>query len=149
MSNVLDALLNGTVDDLADLPEIKPFPAGAHRVTVEFETKEINKKPAVFLHMTLVEHLELADTNDEPLVAGAKTNCMYMLLNNDGKPNEISQGQLKKILLSVKEGLGVSSSSPGDIMEAAKGAEVVVSTKLRENKSNGTFNTQVIELMFG
>lgn len=145
-NNILDSLLNGTVDDLADLPELKPFPAGAHRVTIEFEPKEINKKPSVLLHLTLIETMELSNAGDEPLAAGAKTNCMYMLLNNDGSRNEISQGQLKKILSSLQAGLNLSGTN-SEIMEGAKGAEVVVITKTRENKTNGTLNTQIVELM--
>ena len=43
----IDSILDSTLDDLADMPEFKPFPAGAHKCTFDFEAKTINGKPAV------------------------------------------------------------------------------------------------------
>ena len=33
----IDNLLDGTLDDLADAPEFKPFPLGAHKIVMKWE----------------------------------------------------------------------------------------------------------------
>lgn len=141
----LDNLLDSTLDDLADLPEFKPFPPGAHRVTIQLESKEINKKPAVELKMKLLETMELSDASAEPLEPGAETNCLFILKNNDGSANEISQGQLKNVLIALRDGLGVQGTNR-EIMEAGNGTECLVVTKLRENKNTKQMNTQLVTL---
>ena len=49
----LDALLDGTLDDLADVPGFETFNPGAHKVTINW--KKVDKKPAFSLGLTLVE----------------------------------------------------------------------------------------------
>lgn len=61
----LDALLDGTLDDLADVPGFQTFPAGAHKVTINW--RKVDKKPAYSLTMTAIETVELADSSDTPL----------------------------------------------------------------------------------
>lgn len=138
-TSTLDSLLDATLDDLADLPEFKTFPNGAHKVVIEFEKKEVNKHPSIELKMTAVETLELADpAKDEPLAAGTTGNVLYML------DNEFGQGKLKEIIKPLAAHLGVSKIS--EVIEQAKGMEVVVVTKVRQNKDKTQSYTDVSKL---
>ena len=122
----LDSLLDATLDDLADLPEFAIFHPGAHRVSVEFSVKEINKKPAVEMKMKLLETLELADPDQVPQAPGTETSIAFML------ENEFGQGNLKKIMAPLAEAFGTSSLR--DTMNAAKGTECNVVSSTRADK---------------
>lgn len=129
MSDInLDDLLDKTLDDLADLPEFKPFTPGAHRVRINFEKKIVNNHPSVEMSMELLETLELADPSTEEGASkpGDKTSVLFML------DNEMGQGKLKEVLKPISAALGLGKIS--EVIEAAKDLEVVVSTKVRVNK---------------
>lgn len=124
----IDDLLDSTLDDLADLPEFKAFPAGVHKVTINFEKKTVNKHPSVELKMTAIETLELAESTDTPLEAGTQTAILFAL------DNEFGQGKFKEALKPLAEHLNVTKLK--DIIEQANGMEVTVVTTLRKNKDN-------------
>lgn len=129
--NDINSLLDMTLDDIADLPEFKPFPAGVHRVTLRFTQKEINKHPAMEMTMRALETLELADpTSDTPLVAGTEASMAYHM------DNEIGLGKLKKVLKELASASG--ETSVGGIIEAAQGVEVIVVTSKRTDKNEAT-----------
>ena len=122
----LNALLDMQLDDMKDLPEFKVLNPGAHRVTIEFETKEINKHPTVELKVKLIETVELADPSATPDEAGTECSTAFMM------DNEFGQGQLKEILKPLAEHFGTNKF--GEIKEQAKGMEVLIVTKQRQNK---------------
>lgn len=125
-SSALDALLDMQLDDMKDLPEFKVLNAGAHKVTIDFEVKDINKHPAVEVKVKLVETLELADPSQTPDEVGTESSMACMM------DNEFGQGALKAILKPLCEHFGTQKF--GEIREQAKGMEVVVVTKQRQNK---------------
>jgi len=127
MSN-LDSLLDATLDDLADLPEFKPFPVGAHRVLASFATKEINGKAAVELVFKYQEAVELADLQDAEPKAGDTSGTVFML------DNEYGQGNLKKCALPFGAALGFSTIR--EIVEGVQDVECVVITSLRKDKTD-------------
>jgi hypothetical protein len=136
----LDSLLDATLDDLADLPEFAPYPAGAHKVIIELESKEVNKHPSIELKLKAIETLELADpTNSHPLAAGAESSVLFML------DNEFAQGSMKKVLRPLQEHLGVSSLR--DIIAQSKGMEVTVVTNVRWNKDKTQAYTNVTKII--
>lgn len=122
----LNDLLDVTLDDLADLPEFKNFPAGAHRVTVKFTAKKIGEHPAVEIKMTLLETVELNDPSDTPLEAGAEMSVAYML------DNEFGQGSFKKLMKVFADHTGLTKMN--EVVEACDGMEVLAVTKLRPSK---------------
>jgi hypothetical protein len=123
----MDSLLDGTLDDLADAPEFKPFPAGVHKVTLKIEQKKIGTHPAFEVSMTAVETIELADaTNETPLVKGATTSVAYMM------DMELGQGNFKKILASLSAHFGTKSNR--ELIADAQNLECLVVTKVRMNK---------------
>ena len=135
----LDNLLDAKLDDIADLPEYRSYPAGTHRVTLALTKKELNKHPAMEVKMTLVETMELADSAETPLTPGATDSVAYML------DNEWGLGAFKKILKPVGAHFGETQISK--IVENMQGLEVVVVTRQRPNKEKTKSYTDIVELL--
>lgn len=139
----LDSILDLTIDDLADMPEFKPFPPGAHQVTFDFSTKVVNEKAAVQFDYTYVKALELVDSSPEAVVSkvGDTAQMLAILKNNDGSKNEFSEGLIKMHALALRERF--PGANVTQIFEAAKGAEIMIVTGLRENKKTGVMNMTI------
>ena len=139
----IDAMLDGTLDDLADLPEFKPFPVGTHAVVLTIVDKtapkdRVNNHPGFEVKMKAVETLELANSDDTPLVAGAETSVLYLL------DNPIGQGSFKKLLASAAEHFGAKSNR--ELIADLQGATVVVVTRTRQNKEKTQTYTDIVEM---
>ena len=131
MSNVdLDAILDISLDDLEDLPEFKPFPAGTHLIKASFESKVVNDKPAVEFRMTMIETQEYTVEVDDAAKCkeGDETSILCTL------DNEYGQGNLKKLAKPFGEMLGTSRLS--EIVESVKDIECAVVTTLRKDKND-------------
>ena len=126
----IDSLLDGTLDDLADIPEFKPFPVGAHRVTIKWEVKAINTKPAIELTVTAIETLELTDPTATPLAKGDSTSVLFQFTKKDGSKNELAEGQFKELMRPLAAAFGTNSNR--ETMAASNGAEVSVITSQRK-----------------
>jgi len=139
----ITAMLDGTLDDLSDLPEFKPYPAGTHAVVLTImdltaKDKRVNGHPGFEFKMKAIETLELADSNETPLVAGAETSCLYLL------DNPIGQGSFKKVLQSAAEHFGAKSNR--DLLADLNGATVAVVTRQRQNKQKTQTYTDIVEM---
>ena len=134
----IDSLLDGTLDDLADMPEFKVYPAGAHRVIISFEKKEINKHPAIELKCKLLETVELSDPSEVQPEVGTESSVAFML------DNELGQGKFKEILKVLSAHLG--TVRPSEIMEQAKDMEVLVVTKVRQNKEKTASYLDIVSM---
>lgn len=106
MSNVennifdMDSLLDATVEQLADMPEFKPFPTGTHlcELTMEQRTKD-PKKFAVSWKLTAIETIELKDAEkDQPVKPGDTCSGLFSFFKDDGSVNELAQGQFKEMM---------------------------------------------------
>jgi len=139
MSEMLNNLLDANLDDLADLPEFGTYPAGSHKVTIKFETKEVNGHPCVELQMVAIETEELSNPADTPLKPGQQGSVLYML------DNEFGQGALKKTIAPLAAATGQSQLRA--VMEAANGMEVTVITKVRQNKDKTQSYTDVSKVI--
>lgn len=138
MSN-MDDLLDGTLDDLADVPEFKPFPNGVHLATIKFEEKEVNKHPCVEVKFTAQETVELANPQeDKPLEKGAEGSVLYMM------DNDMGQGKFKELMKPFSE------VSPGlklrALMKEHSGAAVAIVTSQRANKDKTQMYMDVVTL---
>ena len=139
----IDAMLDGTLDDLADLPEFKPYPAGTHAVILTIVDKtaaknRVNNHPGFEVKMKAVETLELANSDETPLVAGAETSVLYLL------DNPIGQGSFKKLLASAAEHFGAKSNR--ELIADLQGATVAVVTRQRSNKDKTQMYTDIVEM---
>jgi len=124
----IDNILDGTLDDLADLPEFKPFPAGTHKAIMKMEQKVVNKHPSIEVSLKALETVELPSGSDaEPVSVGQEASVLYML------DNELGQGKFKKLLQMLATTYGADKTNR-QIMEESQGAEVLVVTTLRPNK---------------
>lgn len=143
-TNAMTDLLAGSLDDLADMPEYKPYPAGAHRVTFHVEEKQINNKPAVEFKFKYVEALELTNPEETPPKAGDEAQVLCILTNNDGTRNEFSEGTIKMVAAALKESF--PGSNVREILSAAKGAEVVIVTSIRKGKDGRPDNMNLKQI---
>ena len=136
----IDDLLDSTLDDLEDLPEFKPFPAGVHRAMISLDFKEVNGKQVIELEMKALETMELSDpAKAEPLKEGDTTSIIFML------DNEFGRGNLKKIATPIATALGTGSIR--ETVEGCKDVEAVLVTALRADKNDkDKFYTNVKEL---
>lgn len=126
----LNDILDGTLDDLEDLPEFCTFPKGAHKVLLNMEIVEINDVQAVRANFKLIEHIELSDS-EQPLEPGAETSILYMTNNIFGI------GGLKKVLKAVREGLNLDPNMKNsEIIEQANGIECAIVTSVRKDKKD-------------
>ena len=131
MSLDLDSILDSSIDDLADLPEFGTFPAGVHRVIINWESKEVNKHPCMELKMKMVETIELSNpATDTPSEPGVESSALFML------DNEYGQGNFKTIIKSLATATG--SSKISEAVEASQGMEVQVVIAVKADKKDPT-----------
>ena len=136
----IDSLLDESIDSLEDLPEFLVYPNGAHKVTIEFTKKEINKKPAVEMKMVAVETVELSNPDeDTPLNAGDEASQVFFL------DNEFGQGALKVLMKTLSAHLGTTTIS--ETMAQAKGMEVTIINKKKPNKEKTAFYMGVSKII--
>lgn len=141
----VNSLLDGTLDDLADVPEFKPYPAGSHVVIINWvdKTKKadwINGHPGYELKMKYQEPVELSDATQVPPEKNAETSVLYLL------DNELGQGKFKQILAVASEKFGAMSNR--ELIAASQNATCVVVTKQRSNKDKTQTYTDIVEIQF-
>jgi len=140
--DMMDALLDGTLDDLADIPEYRTYPVGAHKVTISWELNKIiqgvyyrdkdgkdtnNLVKFISMNMEALETIELPSGSDElPLSKGAKANVLFDLTEERG------QGRFKVIMGGLREIFGAKSNR--ELIVESEKAEIVVIISQRQNK---------------
>lgn len=152
--DAMDALLDGTLDDLADIPEFRQYPVGAHKVKIswnpahtidnvfnEKDKESSGLKRFVQLKTVAIETVELpAGSTDTPLEAGAPAQFNYDLTN------EYAQGNFKVLMKGLAEHYGPKPNRK--LLEESEGAEVVIVIKHRKDKKDkDKFYAQVENLM--
>ena len=133
----LDSMLDVSLDDIADLPEFLVFPAGAYRVTINFESKKINEHPSVEAKLKMLEVLEIPADVTPPEV-GAESSVAYMM------DNEFGQGNFKKLMKPLCDHHGVTNLAQA--VAASQGLEVMVVTKQRQNKDKTATYLDIVSL---
>ena len=142
--DAMDNLLDGTLDDLSDMPEFKPYPAGVHKCYISFESKEINKFPAVEVSLKAIETVELSAGDSEgPLAEGAVTSSAFFLKHSNSEVAKLGQGKLKEILKALQPSYP-SAVSMRELMKEASGSVVMVATGQRPNKEKTKMYTDIL-----
>lgn len=127
MNDMTADLLDMNLDDLADLPEFIVPPAGAYQATIiSLESKKIGDHPAVEVKFKLNTVEELSDPSEAPPASGTECSTSFMT------DNEFGIGALKALLKPLATHFGTRSAN--ETMAAAKGAEVLLVTKVRKGK---------------
>ena len=148
-----EMLLNDEMlDDLADLPEVKPYPAGAHLAKMTITKKDgkvaDGKKspPSYMAAFEYVNVLELTDPSKTPPNAGDKAFVNIYTKKKDGTPNEFGQGQLKVLLAPISERTGLKSVN--ELLEATKaGVEVAITTGIKKGQEGYSDQMTVVKCM--
>jgi len=139
----MDSLLEGTLDDLAQVPEFVTFPAGSHRINMTWEMPTKDRPTSIGLKLTAIETLELNDSSASPLVPGSMTTISFKM------DNEYGQSNYRKVITSLSAHYGAGTNR--EIMEKSAGAECLVVTSLRKGKvteayPNPIAYTQIVEI---
>ena len=138
----IDSLLDGTLDDLADAPEFKPFPLGVHKIIMNWETKQLDdkkesgkKNTLVTLKMKAMETIETPAGSEEVCSPGQEENIGFFLVHHSSpKATEIGQGAFKEIMKSLAGHYGAKSNR--ELMAESAGAEALVTTGHRTDKQD-------------
>ncbi len=143
-------LLDASLDDMADLPEWKIFPAGVYRVKPEVKQESKKQKgesvTVITVTATLLEG-GIKEKNDpasaDPAV-GSQTNVRFTW------ENEYGQGGLKNLLKPISAATGVKKV--GDLLQLLGTADSVLlvmgvrkSSKDGKDYENQTFTDLILE----
>jgi hypothetical protein len=134
----INSLLDGTLNDLKDLPEFRPLPVGSYRAMFSI-VPDAKVKHIFFAKLKVIETMELAEATETPVEAGAEAQVRYDL------SNEFGQGAFKKILAALAEHFGAKNNR-ALLEEVRNPVEVMVVTKQNLNKKNGAVYTDIVEL---
>jgi hypothetical protein len=128
----LDQLLDTSISDLADLPEFKQPPAGAHRCYFNLSAKEVGGEPALVMNFKVIETLELEVETDKPMEAGDEFDITSTMTN------EFGQGLVKSVAAKACAAQGVDPETVtlGQSFEPFLGGEVIAFTGLRVDKKD-------------
>lgn len=132
-------LLDETLDDLADLPQTKPFPAGAHAVDLSVKRQQ-GKQNSYIVEMVYVEPIEVTATDVEIPSPGDKSAVFITTKKKDGSPNEFGQGQLK-LVMSPLAALYDTKSIQQIIEQSKTPARCAVVVGIRSDKT-GQYDDQ-------
>lgn len=129
-----DLLDDDLLDDLADLPQIAPFPSGAHLCTLILKRNpDTSKKKSYIAEFTYKSVMELVNPDSTPPKAGDKCAIFLHTLKKDGTKNEFGEGQLKMILTPLAERLEEKSISK--LIDATvSGVEVAIVSGVKKQK---------------
>ena len=130
MSDILANLLDGTLDDIADLPSFAPFPSGIHNVKASLTVDEIQGKAVIKLDLVMVESVELANPEAEAPQAGDSCNTVFFL------DNEYGLGNFKRCAAPFQEAFQCAST--GELIEQVTDIDCVVVTNTRPDKKDPT-----------
>lgn len=142
MTDILN-LLDSTIDELADLERFTPIPAGTHKLRLEWSYPEDEHKVIVQLKMTVVETLEMANSNEVVPEPGKSGNIRFPLQNKDGtpiiseksgKPMTMGQGQLKEVVAILQPVFG--GDTLREVLSNSQGGEVIATLKVRASKDD-------------
>lgn len=135
----LDSFLDATLDDVADLPSFKSFPAGAYVVKCTLATKEIAGHPAIEAKFEHVETKEQAEGEAAEAVNPGDVTTVSYFLDNDFGP-----GSFKRDFNGLRNAMGFVSNR--DLVEGVKGTECLVVFKQTKPNAKGAVYNNVHEL---
>lgn len=127
------SILDGTLDDIEDLPGFAVYPSGAYLIELSkgLIQKVIGTHPAVEMEMKCLEVKELSSPEDATKSPKVGDICSIAFMLD----NEIGRGKLKQVLDPIGERLGTKNNR--EIMTASKGIQAVVIIKKTEDKVKG------------
>lgn len=122
--------LDGTLDDIEDLPQFLAFPTGAYIVHLPegIVAKKVGEHPALAMKVKCVEIKELADPKEAVLVKVNDQGDIAFMMDN-----ETGRGFSKIVTKAIGERIG--SKDMRAILAASKGINaLIVVKKTRDDK---------------
>lgn len=116
--------LDGSLDDIEDLPQFLAFPTGAYIVHLPngLETKKIKEHPALTMKVVCKEIKELANPQEAALVkVNDQGDIAFMMDNKTGA------GFAKMVLKAIGE--RINSKNNREIVAASKGIDALLVVK--------------------
>lgn len=132
----IDDILDGTLDDLDDLPSFKPFTPGLHLCKVKITQKEVTKFPVMEVELTAKETIELADTSAEPVKAGDVASTIFFMKHSNPKTAELGQGKFKELMKGLAPSFPDAKKLSELIAAVNDTDEVIVATSVRKTKDD-------------
>jgi hypothetical protein len=134
----MDALLDGTLEDLADAPAWEDYPPGAHLVEVtkieRFMVQNDATKQGMKFHFKAKQTLEATDP--EKVVSPDQVATLsFFLVHPSETAVKQGQGQFKEIMAVAAAQYGAAKNS--ELCEKLVGSEVILVTDLRPEKKDG------------
>jgi len=133
------ALLDSTVDDLADLPVFAPKPEGTYKAQFSWEIDSSGDVPYFKFTFKLLEILSLNDPSKAEEVDFSKEPKITVFaypITKEGKKNEFGEGTIKMIVNGLRETHGGNSN--GETLANAQGSIVGATFKIRRQKDKET-----------
>jgi len=118
------SILDGTLDDIEDLPQFLAYPSGAYIINLPdgLLEKQIGTHPALDMKVVCKEVKELSNPEDAALVkVGDQGNVAFML------DNEVGRGFAKIVLKAIGEKFGTKNNR--EIMANSKGIDALLVCK--------------------
>lgn len=134
-----DAILDKSIDDLADLPEFKVPDTGIYKLTVQAEAKPINDKPAVVCKYKVREVVELADSSipeESRAKRGDGFDVPFILKDNEGNDSEMAWGRMKEFMQPFEAHFGEKSIGALVKRLAAEPVDITAKVTKRQRKDD-------------
>lgn len=138
---ILNSLLDATLDDLADLPSLEAWPTGAYNVRLNADLKVINDKAAVEIKLELLNVEEIPEIKEDDFVPSEKDRTSILFVTG----NEIGDGKLKEFLKATEQYTG--DGNLRERIENMKNLEVVVVLKRRYDKKNDVNRNEIVKVL--
>src|SRR5690554_1482952 len=141
MSDVFD-ILDQTVEDLHDLPEFKPWPAGTYLVELNSEIEEVEQtlengnkvnREVPKLSFTFKEVVELDNMDDTPPAENTKFFLSTYLVKKNGERNVFGEGQLKMVLSALVD-MYPDATTNRQLIETCSGTILAITVRPRKRK---------------
>lgn len=137
--DLLNSLLDSTVDDLQDLPVFKARPDGTYKAQFQYEIEEGEKYPYFKFTLKLIEIIELVDPKRSEEIDFSKDPKIVLMafpFNKEGESSAFGEGLVKLIVKGLKESFGGNNNR--ETLEAANGGLVAITVKTKKQKDKDT-----------
>lgn len=151
--DLLDSLLDTSLEDLADAPTWQEYPPGVHRVIVEEieqfkvddDKSKDGPKAGIKIKFKGIETVEAQDP-EKVITPEQVTFVSFFLLHPNETVRNMGQGGFKEIMAATAAQFGAGTNR--ELMEKLKGSEVLIATDLRKDKKNDREYLQLKGLSF-
>lgn len=137
--DLMNSLLDSTVDDLSDLPVFGPKPNGTYKTQFNYRVEPGEKLPYFVFTFKILEIIELEDAakaEELDLTKEQKIVFTAFPFKKDGDKSEFGEGMVKMIVAGLKEVFGGNTN--GETLAQAQDGMVALTINSRKRKDKDT-----------